>query len=88
MTFTYDPANDHGAREDVEQSEFQTQISVRNVDCLEAAIDLIKQGFNPVVLNNASFKRPGGGYQEGAASQEKICFAEVLMFIHKQILPS
>ena len=38
-----------------------TDVLVENVDCLELAIQLKAMGLNPLVLNMASHKRPGGG---------------------------
>ena len=39
--------------------KFKTKIVVVNADCLEEAIRLKKEGFNPAVLNMASSRRPG-----------------------------
>lgn len=50
---------------------YQTEIKVVNQDCLYAAKELIDLGYSPVVVNNASFKRPGGGVGVGSAAQEE-----------------
>lgn len=44
---------------EVKSDEFETKITVVNVDCLEEAIRLKSEGFNPAVLNMASSRRPG-----------------------------
>lgn len=57
-----------------ELKRYKTDIKVVNQDCLYAAKDLIDEGYSPVVINNASFKRPGGGVTNGSAAQEEnIC---------------
>lgn len=48
-----------------------TEITVENRDCLYVACSLIDEGYNPAVLNMASFKRPGGGVKNGSAAQEE-----------------
>lgn len=40
-------------------TDFTTTIEVVNCDCLEEALRLKKEGFNPAVLNMASPRRPG-----------------------------
>lgn len=42
-----------------EVESFETKIVVVNGDCLEEAIRLKNEGFNPAVLNMASSRRPG-----------------------------
>ena len=51
--------------------EYDTVIEVINKDCLYAARDMIDEGLNPLVINNASFSRPGGGVEKGSAAQEE-----------------
>ena len=46
-------------RRTAEYEDFKTKIVVVNADCLEEAIRLRNEGFNPAVLNMASSRRPG-----------------------------
>lgn len=56
-----DDEGDHGDDETAKEA-FTTVFEVKNADCLEEALRLKQElNFNPVVLNMASAKRPGGG---------------------------
>ena len=49
----------------------ETQTGCINLDCVDVAEYLIKNGYNPAILNLASAKRPCGGYDEGMGAQEE-----------------
>jgi uncharacterized protein (TIGR02452 family) len=56
------------------------------MDCVELAIELTQKSYNPIILNMASHKRPGGGYMTGAGAQEENIFRRSNYFQHLQPL--
>lgn len=51
-----------------------TTISIVNEDCVKVAIDQVKKGNKPLLLNMANAEVPGGAYLNGAPSQESHLF--------------
>jgi uncharacterized protein (TIGR02452 family) len=52
----------------------ETKVSVIDADCLEVAINLVKMGYNPAVLNMANRQTAGGAVYDGAGAQEETIF--------------
>lgn len=60
----------------------RTEIEFIQKDCVYAAIDNIRLGFNPLLLNMASNYVPGGGVRKGSAAQEEELFRRSDYFRH------
>ena len=59
---------------------YETEVKVIDIDCIYAAKDLIDRGFNPCMLNMASFSTPGGGVIKGSSAQEEDIFRRTNIF--------
>ena len=57
-----------------------TLFEVIDADCLEAALALLADGYNPAVLNMADRRIPGGGVIGGAGAQEECLFRQTNLF--------
>ena len=58
---------------------YQTSFGCYNEDCVDIAERLIKEGYNPAILNLASNVRPCGGYDDGTLAQEEsLCYSSTL----------
>ena len=49
----------------------ETRTGCVNADCVDVAETLIADGFKPAILNLASRRKPGGGYEKGMGAQEE-----------------
>ncbi len=56
-------------------------VEVLNIDTLDASLNLINDGFNPLVLNMASKFKPGGGVASGKTAQEEVIFRRTNAFM-------
>jgi uncharacterized protein (TIGR02452 family) len=52
----------------------KTEVIVQNIDTFTAAVIMIDNGLNPLVMNMASDAKPGGGVESGAQAQEENLF--------------
>jgi len=61
-------------------NKYETQISVVEADCIEAAQTLQEAGHKVCVLNMASRQNPGGGVMKGMGAQEENIFRRTDLF--------
>jgi hypothetical protein len=69
-----------------EKKQVETVIKVVEGDCLDVAL-LLKNKFqlNPIVLNMADEKIPGGGYKYGAGAQEEGLHRRTNLYQHLDV---
>ncbi len=61
--------------------EGETKIIVENDDSIHCGHQLQKEGYNPMVLNLASRRNPGGGVLNGSRAQEESLFRCTNLFL-------
>lgn len=61
--------------------EGSTKIIVKNDDSIHCGHQLQQEGYNPVVLNLASRRNPGGGVKNGSRAQEESLFRSTNLFL-------
>lgn len=57
-----------------------TKITVVNNDSINAGLDILSEGLNPIVLNFANGRRAGGGVLNGSRAQEETIFRRTNMY--------
>ena len=67
--------------ESVKAEVCKTKIIVRNDDSIHCGHSLQLEGYNPVVLNLASRRNPGGGVKNGSRAQEESLFRSTNLFL-------
>lgn len=69
---------------------YDTKFDCQNIDCVDSALELIKEELNPAILNLASNVHPCGGYSSGAGAQEEsLCQMSTLsVSLYQFISPS
>ncbi|CAI2173084.1 18357_t:CDS:2 [Funneliformis geosporum] len=67
-------------REIVPEFQEKPDIKVVDGDCLKRALEMVREGFNPLVLNMASATKAGGGYKNGAGAQEENLFRRTNLY--------
>lgn len=68
IKFTYDP--DYKMPITLKQ----TRIAIHNQDTIDCGIEMVSQGFNPLLLNLADDCMPGGCVNYGSGAQEEALF--------------
>lgn len=61
---------------------FDTKVEVWNIDTVDAGLFLNSEGENPLILNMASERHPGGGWFSGASAQEEAIFRRSNYALH------
>lgn len=62
-------------------ADSSTKIIVKNDDSIHCGHQLQQEGYNPVVLNLASRRNPGGGVKNGSRAQEESLFRSTNLFL-------
>jgi uncharacterized protein (TIGR02452 family) len=62
---------------------------VINDDCVYVALDYVRRGFHPIILNMSSWRNAGGGVENGAGAQEEELFrrSDYFKHLHQKYYP-
>lgn len=68
---------------------YNTEIIFEKDDCIEVAVVLKREGYNPLVLNMADWNVAGGCVEAGSGAQEEECFrrSNYFKFLHQSFYP-
>ncbi len=64
----------------IQKKYTNTFVKVVNTDCIKVALELLNNGLNPVVLNLADDRFPGGHVEIGSGAQEESLFRRTNYF--------
>ena len=59
---------------DMKRKYTNTHVHVLNADTVDCTIDLIKKGYNPLLLNMSDIRTSGGAVEMGSVAQEENLF--------------
>ena len=68
---------------------YTTEIIFVKQDCIEAGVQLKREGYNPLVLNMSDWRVAGGCVDAGSGAQEEECFrrSNYFKFLHQSYYP-
>ncbi len=69
--------------------QYDTVLSVEQIDCIELAVRLKREGYNPLMLNMSCWRTAGGMVDFGSGAQEEECFrrSNYFKYLHQSYYP-